>query len=324
MQTGQPRAYAWNRFATPHFSIAAALEGAGHEFTFEGFAVRVKLPPATRAGDDDDARLRITDRSAGEAPVQFDVCDVDVEVDQHNTAEILALVESRGWPARDVDLVADVAEFAGRAFDHWLRIVRWRTKQWRIGRPGAYLPATFGACTLYEHRINRRLSEPIAALPTTDHHVTLEQWAEIQATLSAHLRAPLFYDLYFDGREHLAAQDLRRAVMDFASACEVLLKTLLDRRMPEQRYGSSREYLLGAQRRALLNGFAPSLLEPCVEGVLRLHRQDLDELFAASSDVLHSDHPSRITEARCVQFGRATSALLTVGEQALHGGLVAR
>jgi hypothetical protein len=94
--------------------------------------------------------------------------------------------------------------------------------------------------------------------------------------------------------------------------------------MPEHRYGSSREYLLGAQRRALLNGFAPSLLEPCVEGVLRLHRQELDELFAASSDVLHSDHPARITEARCVQFSRATSALLTAGEQALRGGVVAR
>ena len=73
--------------------------------------------------------------------------------------------------------------------------------------------------------------------------VTETDWANIERALSLGQSSPLFYQLYFDGIEHLDSGDLRRAVIDFAIACEVLLKTLLERRLPPTLFDAPQEIL---------------------------------------------------------------------------------
>jgi hypothetical protein len=313
MQPRPPRTYSWIRFATPNLSIVAALESGGHEFLFNGASVRVKLPPAVRAGDDDDARMQVVQWADDETPMIFGVLDVDVEVDQQNTPDLLKLADSPGPPRNDEPMIAELETFAGRAFVHWMRIVRWRTKNWRIGR--RRLPRSTWGCALYEHRTTRRLASRATPNPVTSgRHATLEEWADIQTTLGAQVPAPFYYDLYFDGLEHLDAEDVNKAVLDFANACEVVLKALIARRLPEQHFNAARDYFMSAQPDVLVDGVGPSLLDPCVQGVLRTHRPMLNQLFAARSRIQQSDETVATTLDQGAQFGTATSALLSVAE----------
>ncbi len=310
--SGQSRAYSWNRFATPNLSIGAVLAGSGHEFVFDGAAVRVKLPPATRAGDDDDARLRVLEWNESDAPAVFDARDVDVEIDQSSTPEISAVLDGTAAADVSVALVTRIEQTAERAFDHWLRMLRWRTKLWRAGRPDR--AHTARTCTLYEHRTNRRLAAaPPAAAPVA-RPLSLEDWAGIQRALAERLRVPLYYDLYFEGREHLYAGDLRGAVVDFATACECFLKTTLEQRLPRSAGDEARAYVRHAPPGALLNGFAASLLDPRIETVLRVRATSLEMLFTARADVLQGRRPDDLTSWRCVQFRKATGSLLAAGE----------
>jgi hypothetical protein len=66
----------------------------------------------------------------------------------------------------------------------------------------------------------------------TDDPITEAEWTDIESMLAAERSSPLFYRLYFDGQEHFVDGQYRRAVIDFAVACEVLLKTLVERHTP--------------------------------------------------------------------------------------------
>jgi len=150
-----------------------------------------------------------------------------------------------------------------------------------------------------------------------DRPLAVEEWADVQRVLTLGIEPPLFYDLYFDGSEHLAAGDYRRAVVDFANACEVLLKTLLDASVPQGLMNPAKEYLLRAQANVLLNRFGPELLDMARSTEVGEHRRHLEQLFAARNDALHSHRPDALTHSSCVQFRAATRALLEAGAKAL-------
>jgi hypothetical protein len=320
MQHVRARSYSWNRFNTPNLSIVAPLAAASHEFMFEDFRVRVELPPEARAGDGDEARMIVTSRrTADKSPLTFGVRDVDVQIDQPDTTDILAFIDSPNREDVDTEFITPMGKFAVRAFDNWLRVLRWRSLNWSIGRLGRDQRASWGTY-LREKGTHRLLAAGVHYFfASSDRPFTIELWSDIQATLERGRTSPLFYDLYFDGQEHLAEEDFRRAVVDFANACEVLLKTLLDRRVPDDLYGPARDYILRAQASVLLHRFGPTLLGEAAAAVFRGCRHDVEQLFAARNDALHSHQPGALTAERCQQFRAATAVLLKAGSEVLEG-----
>jgi hypothetical protein len=311
-------AYSWNRFTTPSLSIVAGLAGASHRFMFEGRNTRVRLPAADRAGSDDDSRLYVTTRrTVDHVPLVFDVHDVDVIVDQPASPEILAILQSDKNSVVPDGLVSAMGDFAERGFNNWLRVMRWRTRHWSIGRLRRHQRATWGTY-LHEQGTDRILAPSVTTIKVAaDRPIAVQEWEDVQSVLTLGAQAPLFYDLYFDGMEHLVSEDFRRAVVDFANACEVLLKTLLDQGVPQALIAPAREFLLRAQASVLLNRFGPALLDMERSSKVGQHRVALEQLFAARNDVLHSHRPDALTHARCVQFSIATEVLLEAGAKAL-------
>lgn len=180
MQSAAPSAYSWNRFSTPGLTIAAELAGGSHVFEHRGLNVRIVLPSATRGGEHEDSRLHVTARWAADGtPIQFDVFDVDVCVDQPNSPELrAALVEPRPEHIDKSGVISRMGDFAAQAFEYWLRVIRWRTRHWRIGRLRKHRRARWGTY-LYEHGPNRRLAQSVTTITVpADRKITADEWGD--------------------------------------------------------------------------------------------------------------------------------------------------
>ena len=102
----------------------------------------------------------------------------------------------------DTAFVSQMGQVAERAFDHWLRVMRWRTRSWRIGRMRKHQRTKRGT-TLREDGTNRQLAPTVQTIVVRqDRPFTVEEWSDTQDALANGRESPLFYDLFFDGQEH--------------------------------------------------------------------------------------------------------------------------
>ena len=309
-------AFSWSRFETPSLDIAAALAGDHHEFVFAGHTTRVRLPPASAAGDGAMDRLFITQSlSADGTPVTYAVRDVDVELDQLDTDLVRGLV-ARDKPDPNVDAVAEMGEVAGRAFDYWIRVVRWQAKSHRIGRLTRQQRDTWGS-RLRETGTRRQLaSHAIRIVVSLSSPLSPELWTDIAGLLVAGSEPPVSFDLYFDSLDHIDHGDLRRAIVDLANAAELFLRSRLDRSLPSALTPAVRKYAMRANASVLLSRFAPEILGAGGPSFLQAKKADLAQLFELRNRLVHSSDQLALTESMCRQLGRVTKELLELDEGA--------
>jgi hypothetical protein len=308
--------YLWRRFRTPYLTVATELAGHFHKFDHENRGVIVRLPPASRIRDDEDARLRVTTWIGPDSrPFTLDVADVDVEIDQPETEAIARAVLAPDWPDAGADFVNELGKQADSAFHHWLKMLRWHTKYGRIGRFDPPAGSGWGA-ELRDRGTDRKIAYgPITMTVSLQHRVTAEEWTQLQTRFDQKQAAsPLFYDLFFDGVEHLRHDDSRRAVIDFANASEVLCKAVLDAKLPRETDVTVREFLLGARASAFLERFGQFLFGSEFDKPLR---NVLRRLFDARNNVLHSHGPRPISGSDSAEYRSATQRLLVLGSKEL-------
>ena len=150
MTETQAELLSWNKFITRNFAIVPELIGKMSEFQFEKKQVRIKLPAKDRLAESrkDDSPLRIvgyTKKDGGKKPAKIAVGSVDVHI---HINEIVSLPEEAlkhnpnpkdllsNEQKKKLNRIAKAYEdTAYRAFDLWIRTLRWKSDNSTIGRP---------------------------------------------------------------------------------------------------------------------------------------------------------------------------------------------
>ena len=320
--------YASTSFKTPRLTIVAALAGFDHQFSFEGMSVGIQLPHRDEAASVHDPSTPlavISWKTETEEPTTFDVRSVRVLVTPNEQSRLARLVSS----AHGNDEKPIAAGFGGtehfnaelsllgnvalRAVEHWLRVVQWRTGRWYVGRPRR--PSRrVTTVSLFEESTHRRVvSGPIHLEGSVAEPMPESEWLDVQDALTRGAEPPLSYQLFFDGQEHLSIGDHRRAVIELAMACEVLLKTLVEERTPDTLFEPGKKYLLRANATVLLKQFAKSLISDAWVKQNGGLIKSVERLFATRNRVVHEHHLAPITSSECIEFKSAVERLLATG-----------
>jgi hypothetical protein len=231
--------YFTSRFSLDRFHVTSDIVGANHEFIFDAKRTRVKLPSAELAARGIDVPLMLVKWEAeGEVPLEYQVNVVDLSIELPDPVEIPE--EMLGTPNIRRDLVSKkraeeldtLTKGAGdtlkRAFDYWLRVLRWKSQIGSIGEPQIKYAGTDGGGSVLRDRVtqNRLWSPPHEIKITFGRAVTKAEWDAAQAALSNNKRPPVWFEFLFESRMRMNNEDLVGAVLTLAIAFEVSLRKI--------------------------------------------------------------------------------------------------
>lgn len=231
---------AYRRFSLERFCITSELISARHEFAFEGKSVTVQLPALHKEELPFDQR-RIHCylwKTAGQIPVEYQVNDLDVEIELEDSIQVLEKVlhlhpnQFDAFDSREQQqlnrIVSETGNVASRAFEHWLRVLRWKSGVGHIGEPSVrYAAADGGGAVLRERATGHRFWLQGRTITSYGRRaVTLVEWASTQTALNANKIPPVWFDFLFDGEMRINNNDLVGAVLSLAIALEVNIRTL--------------------------------------------------------------------------------------------------
>jgi hypothetical protein len=202
----------WTRFDTPNLEITPALLGQSHVFTFDGHRIEISLPSADRlagfrdAGDDPlvDRRISVVGWSKQDGrrqPREIAVHDVGVICnipgrtsipEEARTTPITHEYFSEEQKKHLAKLARDYGNLAYRAFDLWIRTLRWKADAYRIGTPEVSgVKATGWQSEIREKNSLNRFWRPLrrARLPRPHANRVSPQHATFKEAQKAHVDA---------------------------------------------------------------------------------------------------------------------------------------
>jgi len=328
-----------DRFLTRHLLISPELIGREHSFSFRGRKVRIKLPTAKLSDLATVAslleqlqqyRMAILAWKADEGPssatiVEVESADVTVAVAAKLVIHQNMLRTSPNRPETLTEsqvstLYATVdsnRQIALDAFDYWVRVMRWVSKDPSIGRPEMRGVTSGWPTYLVQARTGKEFwAGPIQATVIMKEPIGTSQWKAASKALREGIQPPIYYDLYFDGVEHRKLGDFERATTDFAVACEVVIRTKTIESLPPDLSPAVLNYVDEAGIRRVVEKFFVELLTE--EGLARFNRVSsrLHQLFDARNTILHSGSKADLSEDQTSLFQQATRELIGLEEDA--------
>jgi len=315
----------WNRFITRHFVVEPDLLGQSHEFEFENHKVRVELPSTESLSKTGDQQphidsCRVVD--GHKIPLDIHIPTVDISILLPDRLVFPAEILNRPVKAPDLfpenqqkgmdTQVARYGEFAERAFDLWIRTLRWKCNSGVIGRPEVRGAKSGWSTYLVDESTKKRIwAEPGVLTVAGYKRVTIADWNEVGRALDQGTRPPIFVDLMFDGEQNLELGDLQRATVDLAVSCEIFMRSLLTKQLPEDLNDALCEYIEDANIRQVLNRFLPEILDETENKILRNIKPDLQRLFDARNDILHAGHKEDLGLDDCKRHLEVTRRLIS-------------
>jgi hypothetical protein len=318
----------WNRFRTPYLHVCADLLGRSHTFTHSDRTVTITLPAKPSdgpKGTSDRLQLHSWRQDEGEqiVPLEYDIQSVDVSVNVEG--EFLLPTEILQRSPKAVDLLtkeqaatlegctAESHELALRAFEFWIRVLRWKTELDLIGRENPDSPETGWATYLIDVQTDKRVWIGTQSLTVYGHTALSEEmWCAVQTQLSQVDRIPISVDLYFDSLHHLHIGDLQRAISDAAVAAESHVRFVVQESIPNGTGTELRRLIDDANIRPVLQrvyGEALSLTNGT--GHFKVP-SEIHELFDYRNKILHKGTVEGLTEAKCRKLIAAVRDLLWV------------
>lgn len=313
---------------TRHLVIQPELVGALHEFIFEGYKIRIKLPSKAQIPTEplqgDLLFFNVYKEANGrKIPRDFYVRAVDVEVCVPEP--ILVTKDILNQPPNAFDIVPETQQaqlnkltenygaIAEKAFDFWLRVLRWKCGESAIGRPEIRGSASGWSTYLITEPGGQRIwIAPGISRVKRYKAVTGEIWNHADSALKKGLKPPVFVEFEFDAIEHIQLGDLQRGIVDMAVACETFLRMLVAQSLPSNLNRSVSEYVDDTNIRLVLRKFVPEILTATERKQLKKIESKLHELFDVRNDILHKGRIEQLTSRDCHRFLEATSKLLAL------------
>jgi hypothetical protein len=321
MNSVQVAVVSWNRFLTRNFAVVLELLGRSHEFQFHQGIVSIELP--TRSGGEERVKILSYRQDTGR-PTRFWVKSVDVLVRLHrqvNVSEQVLHQPPNAYDALSQDQqnhLEETAETHGsiaeKAFDVWIRTLRWKSNNAFIGRPEVRGPESGWTTYLLDETTRHRFWAATQVIQVSPGQaVTLAEWEEAGHALKQRIYSPVFYDLMFDAIEHFRLGDLQRSVVDAAVACESFMRGKVMEQLPSGLSNTVRRYIDGANIRQVLIRFYPEILNDNETKVLKTVSSVLHQLSDARNTILHSGYKADLTSDQCHKYLEATQKLISIG-----------
>jgi len=220
----------WNRFIIRNLTVETDLVGLFHEFQFDEKRVRIQLPSAKYLPGEDGEGEKLSCNSwrlvdGKQVPTKYWVHEVDVTILIPNRITIPEEVLSRQPNAYDIysqaeqDRLDEIANqyggLAEKAFDIWIRVLRWKCNNSAIGRPAIHGSRSGWSTYL----IHENISQSVWASNDTmvakgSKPMTSLEWQAVETAMQANNMPPIYFELMFDSIEHIKNEDLQRAVVD--------------------------------------------------------------------------------------------------------------
>ena len=202
---------------------------------------------------------------------------------------------------------------AYRAFDLWIRTLRWKSDNSTIGRPEIHGYESGWGTYLYNNETSNQFwsfHKPYTLNIYTA--VTLDQWYEVEETLKRGQEPPVYIDLMFDGIEQFYLGYLQRSVVDLAVACEAFMRARVTQNLPEGLTSSLLTYIDEANIRQLQGHLFKDTLDNEQRKLLKSINSRLHELFDARNTILHSGQKQDLTSDNCQKYVEVTKKLIVI------------
>ena len=318
----------WTRFITRSFAVVPELLGLACEFPFEKAQVRIELPSKdnldNNSEDSNIALISYKEENGRKIPLQVAVDSVDVLVNLNESIPIPEKVLTRPPNAIDLltekqqqklnDLADEYGNIASRAFEQWIRVLRWKSRNGSIGRPEIRGARSGWSTYFINDRTKRRFWAGPNRLTLRSYGVlTLTEWNEVEQALKIGQTPPVYIELMFDGIEHFILNDLQRSVVDLAVACEAFMRARVMQNLPKDLTKAILEYIDEASIRRVMEDFFKDTLNEDQKKHLKRIKSRLHRLFNARNTILHSGQKEDLTSADCKEYIEATKELIANG-----------
>ncbi|KAF5435933.1 hypothetical protein C5S35_09820 [Candidatus Methanophagaceae archaeon] len=230
----------WNRFLTRNLVVKPEVLGCEHRFSFENRTVSIKIPSSNQvdSGQGYDKVASVAARRAvDDEPFEFYIHKVDVEVSIPGTFSIPSELLNRPPNTPEVLELDKVAEqhqsIAEKAFEYWIRIVRWVCDDSRIGQNKVENYRSGWGTDLIDAECDTEVWAPVQRFYALGYKVlSVEEWKEIQSKLSLGSQPPIYVTFKHDAEENIRLGDYNRSLVDMAIACETFLRFTVLQRLP--------------------------------------------------------------------------------------------
>lgn len=315
----------WNRFKTPYLFVCADLLGKSHTFTQSGRQVTITLPGQPTDGTKGKSdRLSLFSYRQGEGehiiPIDYKIQSVDVSIDVDDDLHLPPEILQRNPKAVDIltqqqvaslDQCADESHnLALKAFEFWIRMLRWRTELHLIGRDEPDSPETGWSTYLVDVQTDKRVWIGTQSITLyTSAAISTGMWGAVQAHLFQADRIPISFDLYFDSLYHLHIGDLERAIADAAVAAESHVRGIVQDSIPSGMGPELRRLIDEANIRPIIQRVYGEALS--FNGTSRVKvPSEIHELFDYRNKILHKGMVNGLTKEKCRKLIVAVKNLL--------------
>jgi hypothetical protein len=323
----------WDRFHTRNLTVTPELLGRSHSFTLDGREItttlpRVEWPQADPPTEHFEGRRvsvsswqRAKDGKLHIEGVYVENVDVEVSIPGRSHIPQKALTIPPKHPELFTEqqtecldlLVAEYGDVARRAFDLWIRTVRWKADDWRIGLPEMNGAETGWATYIRQKGTENRIwSSGHIIMVHGSKIVTTAIWDEVSATLTAGESPPVFYDLLYDALAHLERGDLQRTVLDAAVAAETFMKTVVQDNLPDGLSDQLKKYISEANVRRVIDRLLPEHLDTQQRETYTALKSSLHDLFNDRNSIMHSGRAQDLSEQRCKLLMESVRILLSL------------
>jgi hypothetical protein len=326
MEMVQVTIASWNRFVPRNLSIHPDLVGAVNHFPFEENEITIKLPSQRHMPTEPNRVELLTfnhyrELNGKKTPIELWVNGVDVEVSI--AKEISLPRETLNMPPNAIEIIpkpqqehlnhlaAAYGSIAERAFELWIRTLRWKCDNSAIGRPEISGCESGWSTYLIARPQDKRvwIASPVFEVRGAK-MVTPEMWAEVEYSLKQGCIPPVYIDLMMDAAEHIKLDDLQRATVDMAIACETFLRMLVAKSLPSSLQSSVATYIDDANIRQVLEKFVPETLNEADRKELDKIKSTLHTLFDTRNNLVHKGQVSGLTKGLCEAFLETTKKLV--------------
>jgi hypothetical protein len=288
--------------------ISPELAGKSHTFPYMGKQITVKLPSIPKNpsfsewhGDHKIRPVGWQRTENGEHLLKACLVEsvevrVDGETDVSVPEDYLASRERADLPEATAKKLQDIIEahdeITAHAFTHWRDVMRSKTLDGSLGRAVTSWQARHPI--VWDSLTNRYVYTGIIKMGgvfDSSDGMKDAQWTEIEALLAAGARMPVWFDFLFQGeyRNHLG--DRVEAVVNFAIACELLIRRLFLQEMPNFGHISqgAMEVIDEVNVRAIMNKW-PRMAFWSSSWQSSFARDALQKLLDTRNKVVHRGH----------------------------------
>lgn len=315
-----------SRFLSRNLVVASSVIGAEHQFTFNNHEVKILLPTMDSVESDrnSNANAYVGARSAlNNEPIEYDIQKVDVEIKLAEKLTIPKEVLNR--PIKAYDLFSENEQeelnrisdqqhlLAEKAFEYWLRVIRWISDDFRIGRPLVKGFRSGWATHLLDAESHKNIWAQTQVLTLSGYKMlTIEKWQEIQEKLSSNAQPPIYIELLHDGEENLALGDYKYALINFEMSCEIFIKQIVNSGLPENLTTKIRKHIEDASISKYSDQFIEAFLDYDLKKKYQVLKPKLKKLFTDRNVLVHTGKIDLLNEELCRSYQKVTRDLLSL------------